>query len=30
MSRWKRNLIVLCFAQSITLLGFSAYLPFIP
>lgn len=30
MSHWKRNLIVLCFAQLLTLIGFSAYLPFIP
>jgi len=30
MSHWKRNLIVLCFAQLLTLVGFSAYLPFIP
>ncbi len=30
MSRWKRNLIVLCFAQTLTMLGFSIYTPFIP
>jgi len=30
MSHWKRNLIVLCFAQFLTLVGFSTYLPFIP
>jgi DHA1 family multidrug resistance protein-like MFS transporter len=30
MSRWKRNLIVLCFAQLVTLMGFSTYFPFIP
>jgi MFS transporter, DHA1 family, multidrug resistance protein len=30
MSQWKRNLLVLCFAQTLTMLGFSAYLPFIP
>lgn len=30
MSRWKRNLIILCIAQLVTLLGFSTYFPFIP
>ena len=30
MSHWKRNLLVLCFAQLLTMIGFSAYLPFIP
>ena len=30
MSRWKRNIIVLCFAQLFTMLGFGAYFPFIP
>jgi MFS family permease len=30
MVHWKRNLIVLCGAQFLTLMGWSAYLPFIP
>ena len=30
MPHWKRNLIVLCGAQFLTLTGFSAYMPFIP
>jgi len=30
MSRWKRNLIILCIAQLVTLMGFSTYFPFIP
>jgi len=30
MVSWKRNLAVLCGAQLLTLIGFSAYLPFIP
>jgi MFS transporter, DHA1 family, multidrug resistance protein len=30
MSHWKRNLIVLCVAQTITQIGFSAYQPFLP
>lgn len=28
MSHWKRNLIVLCLGQLLTMVGFSAYLPF--
>ena len=30
LTHWKRNIIILCFAQLLTLVGFSAYLPFIP
>lgn len=30
MPHWQRNLVVLCAAQFLTLLGFSAYIPFIP
>jgi MFS transporter, DHA1 family, multidrug resistance protein len=30
MHRWKRNLVVLCFAQLVTMIGFSGYHPFVP
>ncbi len=30
MHRWKLNVLVVCFAQLLTLVGFSTYLPFMP
>jgi DHA1 family multidrug resistance protein-like MFS transporter len=30
MRHWKRNLAVLCFAQLVTMIGFSGYNPFVP
>jgi MFS transporter, DHA1 family, multidrug resistance protein len=30
MHHWKRNLVVLCFAQLVTMIGFSGYHPFVP
>lgn len=30
MPQWRRNVIVLCFVQLVTMIGFAGYQPFVP